>query len=150
MTSRHDHQWPHPRLAVGSGVWTREQVLGLKAEGVTHVLDCRKPAPLQEWYAGTGVQVFHCATEDDGERKGAEWFEWGVQAACSILGRPDTRLLVHCAGGVNRGPSMAYAVLRVCFGMEPGEAWRAIKAVRPFALMSYAGDADRWITDRQV
>lgn len=143
----HDHQWVTDRIAVGGGVWLAEQVVGLQREGITHVIDCRSEATAEMLYRDTGVELFCCRTDDDGKPKPDAWFERGTSYAIDVLCRPDTKLLCHCAGGLNRGPSMAYAILRV-LEWTPGEAWRAIKFVRPAATIRYANDADKWFESR--
>jgi dual specificity phosphatase 3 len=45
--------------------------------------------------------------------------------------------------GVNRGPSMAFAIL-LATGMEPVAALTAIRRARPMSAISYAGDALDW------
>jgi protein-tyrosine phosphatase len=138
----HEHQWPHERVAVGSGVWTAEDVAGLVREGITHVIDCRSTAAAEQLYRGTGITFLHAGTDDDQRPKRAEWFRKGVSFARDALSKPSTKVLVHCTAGINRGPSMAYAVLRA-IGMGPYEAEFRIREVRPLAGMCYRHDADR-------
>ena len=57
--------------------------------------------------------------------------------------RPDAVVLVHCHMGVNRGPSMAYAIL-LALGWDAVEALNAISAARPIAGVIYAGNALSW------
>ena len=45
--------------------------------------------------------------------------------------------------GVNRGPSMAYAVM-LAHGFDAVEALDAIRAARPIAAIIYAHDAVSW------
>ena len=45
--------------------------------------------------------------------------------------------------GVNRGPSMAYAIL-LALGWDAVEALNAIRATRPIAGVIYAGNALSW------
>jgi hypothetical protein len=52
-------------------------------------------------------------------------------------------VLCHCHMGINRGPSLAFAVL-LALGWEPVRALDAIRSVRPVAYMGYAEDALRW------
>jgi len=52
-------------------------------------------------------------------------------------------VLVHCHMGVNRGPSMAFAIL-LGLGHDPVEALRAIRSARPIAAILYAEDAISW------
>jgi predicted protein tyrosine phosphatase len=54
-------------------------------------------------------------------------------------------VLTHCSAGVNRGPSMAYFLLRVHWHMSGPDALALIKKQRPIALARYWPDADRAI-----
>jgi dual specificity phosphatase 3 len=56
---------------------------------------------------------------------------------------PNAQVLTHCHMGINRGPSMAFAIL-LATGMEPVEALDAIHSARPIAAISYAHDALGW------
>ena len=56
---------------------------------------------------------------------------------------PDAQVLAHCHMGINRGPSMAYAIL-LATGMEPVAALTAIREARPIAAIAYDGDALDW------
>lgn len=143
----HEHNWPHPRVAVGSGVWTVDDVRLVRDAGITHVLDCRSTAEYARLYRGTAIAYCCAPTDDDGKRKPPAWFGQGVAFALDALSRPDAKLLVHCAAGINRGPSMAYAVLRA-MGLGPTEAEGAIRSARPLVSMGYRADAERWVTGR--
>ena len=66
-----------------------------------------------------------------------------MQAAVEALNDPDAVVLVHCHMGVNRGPSMAYAIL-LALGWDAVEALNAIRAARPIAGVIYAGNALSW------
>ena len=81
--------------------------------------------------------------DDDGGVQPDEWFDAGVQAAVEALSDPDAVVLVHCHMGVNRGPSMAYAIL-LALGWDAVEALNAIRAARPIAGVIYAGNALSW------
>jgi hypothetical protein len=142
-TPRHDHQWCHERVAIGSGVFDADDVAAVVRAGITHVLDCRTdPHAYKPLYRGTGVVHVACATEDDGRAKGPAWFREGVRVALLALREPETKLLVHCYAGINRGPSLAYAILRA-LGLDATEAERAIRSVRPLVGLRYMGDAER-------
>lgn len=143
----HEHSWVSDRIAVGSGVWKREEVLAIKREGITHVIDCRREASAEYLYRGTGIEFFHCGTLDDGERKGDAWFGRGAPYGASVLARPGTKLLVGCAAGINRGPSMLYAIMRLS-GFDAVAAAAVIKMARPIALIAYQSDAERWLASR--
>jgi len=140
----HDHHWVARRLAVGGAVWRKSDVQTLKNASITHVIDCMSTAGEEKTLLGSGIEYFHCPTEDDGKKKGDEWFRPGVQYGLSVLARPNTRLLVHCAAGINRGPSMAFAILRAK-GWSRSQAESSIRRARPIVKLFYMADADRWI-----
>lgn len=143
----HDHHWVTDRIAVGGGVWTREHVLGLRDEGVTNVIDCRSEFDAETIYRDTGVELFRCRTDDDGRPKDSAWFARGVTYAQSVLQNPASKLLVHCSHGIQRGPSMAYAILRA-LGWTRAGAESEIRIARPIARIRYAKDAERFIEGR--
>ena len=77
----------------------------------------------------------------------AAWFEAEVGRVLAWLEEPDAVVLTHCHMGVNRGPSLGFAVL-LGLGLEPVEALRAIQAARPIAYAYYAEDAVEWWIER--
>ena len=56
---------------------------------------------------------------------------------------PDAVVLTHCHMGINRGPSLGFAVL-LAQGWDPVDAIAAIRAARPQANVWYAADALDW------
>jgi hypothetical protein len=146
FADRHDHDWPHRRIALGSGVYSDAHVRSLLAVGITHVLDCRGwpgDAYGDKVFAGTGIAYCHNATPDDGHAKEWEWFLRSVQFARQALADPRAKLLVHCSAGVNRSPATVYAIMRAVLGMPAGKAWAAIEGARRVAKPRYVPDADR-------
>jgi protein-tyrosine phosphatase len=57
-------------------------------------------------------------------------------------------VLTHCHAGINRGPSLGYAVL-LAQGWDPVEALARIIEVRSIAYVAYAEDALAWHHTRQ-
>lgn len=113
--------------------------------GITGIVDCRG-----EWSdepfvraAAPGLDYAHVGVDDDGTRRSDRWFDDGVAAATELLERRSGKVLVHCHMGVNRGPSMAYAVL-LSLGHDHVAALDAIRSARPIAALIYAEDAVRW------
>src|SRR6476469_9722736 len=74
---------------------------------------------------------------DTGKRVPAAWFEAEVGRVLAWFEEPDAVVLTHCHMGVNRGPSLGFAVL-LGLGLEPVEALQAIQAARPIAYAYYA------------
>src|SRR6185436_15013403 len=120
-------------------------LLEIQNAGITHILDNRiewsdeafveVPAPtMAYWWNGQ---------DDAGQVMPDEWFCDGVDFALEALTDSDAQVLAHCHMGINRGPSMAFAIL-LATGMEPVAALTAIRLARPIAAISYAGDALDW------
>jgi dual specificity phosphatase 3 len=128
------------RLATGAALNGLPDVDALAAVGITHVIDCRA-----EFDDGALLaQRFHyiyAPTADDGQPKPPAWFELGIVFALQALSQPRNRVYAHCAAGVNRGPSMCYAIMRA-FGWPAADALSTIKTARPVAQVRYSGDAD--------
>jgi hypothetical protein len=142
MRQGHDHQWITDRIALGSAVLTADHVRAVTQEAITHVLDLRLCEGGADLWRGTAVTHLHCGTADDGKPKPAAWFERGVGFVLGALAVPRARILIHCALGVSRAPSMAYAVMRV-MGWPPEEAVARIRRARALASVTYRMDADR-------
>jgi dual specificity phosphatase 3 len=119
----------------------------LVAAGVTHVVDCRIEWDDAQAWRGTGVHYVRAPIDDAGQRVPAAWFEAEVGRVIAWFEEPDAVVLTHCHMGVNRGPSLGFAVL-LGLGLEPVEALRAIQAARPIAYAYYAEDALEWWIER--
>jgi protein-tyrosine phosphatase len=133
----------HPRIERA-----RDQLAGWVDAGVTHIVDVRADYEVGrdvEFVAAhaPGLTYHRVATDDDGEARDDAWFDAGTAAIAAALADPDSRVVVHCHMGVNRGPSMAYAALLVD-GWDPFDALGAIRRARPIAGLVYAVDAVAW------
>jgi dual specificity phosphatase 3 len=113
--------------------------------GVTHIVDNRIEWSDERLVARLAPQIAyrHNGVDDAGQRMPDRWFDTGVDFALTALEDPAARVVVHCHMGINRGPSMAYAIL-LALGWDPVEAIDAIRRVRPEAAVGYAEDAVRW------
>ena len=113
--------------------------------GITGIVDCRGEWSDELLVGRTAPQVEyrHVGIDDDGTRRPDTWFDTGTAAAVDLLEHTDGRVLVHCHMGINRGPSMAYAVL-LTLGWDHVEALDAIRSARPIAALIYAEDAVTW------
>jgi hypothetical protein len=107
-------------LIVGSAIADMAGVERLKELGVTDVICCA-----QEWdaidaklLASSGINFLAAGTTDDMKPKPASWFLAGIDFARKANGG---RLYVHCNMGINRAPSMTYAILR-SRGLSQAEA----------------------------
>ncbi len=116
--------------------------------GVTHVVDCRIEWDDAAAWRGTSAAYTRAPIDDAGQRVPAAWFEDQVGRILGWLDDPDAVVLTHCHMGVNRGPSLGFAVL-LGLGQEPVEAMRALQQARPIAYAYYAEDAVEWWIERQ-
>jgi hypothetical protein len=139
-----DFSFVGARLATGAAVTSADDVAALTAAGISHVIDCRAEfddAPL----LGPAFAYLWDGTADDGQAKPPEWFGRGLTFGLGALAQPRTRVLCHCAAGVNRGPSMAYCLLR-SLGIDPAAAEQMIRLARPQVGLAYIRDADAAVT----
>ncbi len=142
-----------PQLAVGGDLDARDpqralaQLEELRALGLTHVVDVRSEWSDAATFAASAPEVayLHHGMDDAGQAVPLVWFEravtW-VEAA-----GPAAVVLTHCHMGINRGPSLGFAVL-LAQGWDPVEAIAAIRAARPQANVWYATDALTWHQQR--
>jgi dual specificity phosphatase 3 len=117
----------------------------LEAEGVTHIVDNRSEWSDQDFVAryAPRIRYLHNGQDDRGQRMPDSWFDRGVDFALSGLASPGTSVLAHCHMGVNRGPSMAFAIL-LAQRLDPVVALDAIRTARPIVALAYAADALDW------
>lgn len=142
------------RLLVGGDLDTRDhrlaatQLRELLDAGLTHVVDARVEWSDEEWVRQLAPQVgyLHHGMDDAGQRVPGVWFDRGVGFALEALEGGGT-VLTHCHMGINRGPSLGFAVL-LALGWDPVEALDRIRSVRPIAWVAYAEEALRWHHER--
>lgn len=146
--TRPDHKhfdFIHPRLAVGGEARSVRDFRNIARAGITHVIDAR-----QEWndvlnYNAHGIEALWLGVDDDGDAKPDWWYENIVAYAKKVLDVEGSKLLTHCAMGINRGPSVMYVVLRAVLGYNAEDAYQMIVSARPEAYILYSTDADLWI-----
>lgn len=136
------------RMATGGGIVTVDDVKAIQEAGISHVVDCRIEFDDSKLFEGTAVDYYWNPTADDGQPKSTDWFARTLSFGLNMLWRPRTRILLHCAQGVNRGPSSLYALMRAV-GFEAIEAKTLIHLRRPTTIggIRYAADADRAIKE---
>src|SRR5450631_1994784 len=117
----------------------------IQAAGITDILDNRIEWSDEEFLTAHAPNLGFLwnGADDVGQLMPDEWFDAGVAFALDALKDPDAQVLAHCHMGINRGPSMAYAIL-LATGMEPVAALTAIRQARPIAAIAYDGDALAW------
>ena len=130
------------RLLCG-GQFSSGDIGALRAAGVTHIISARAeyddPLPLLN-----GFFYLRWGVNDDGlHPKPVEWFDKSVSFALAALSSPKTKVLAHCAAGFNRGPSIAYAIMRAQ-GWRRDEALAQLHLRRPICVggIAYRDDAD--------
>ncbi len=141
-----------PNLAVGGDLHPRPlkaayQLNELDNFGITHIVDCRIEWNDQELVSKhlPTIAYLHHGMDDAGQQVPFTWFDEAL--AWIDAAGPDAVVLTHCHMGINRGPSLGFAVL-LHWGWDPVDAIAAIRAARPQANVWYADDAVRWLHDR--
>jgi dual specificity phosphatase 3 len=125
---------------------SRLQLAEICELGITHVVDTRMEWSDEEAVAESAphVRYLHHGMDDAGQQVPHEWFEEAVAwVEAAYEEDPDAIVLTHCHMGINRGPSLGFAVL-LAQGWDPVEAISAIRATRPQANVWYAADALDW------
>jgi protein-tyrosine phosphatase len=141
-----DYNFINRRLATGAALSSEDDVAQMVADGITDVIDCRaefNDAPL--FVSQPEIRYLWCPTEDDGKPKSARWFSKGVVFALDGLSHHARKVITHCAAGVNRGPSMAYAIM-LAQGYPADMAEAMIRAARPQVGLAYKLDAEAAVT----
>ncbi|MGH3425129.1 MAG: dual specificity protein phosphatase family protein [Nocardioidaceae bacterium] len=140
-----------PNLMVGGDLDSLDEGLRLDQlrelvdEGVTHIVDVRlewSDEDLVARHAPHIAYLYH-GVDDAGQTIPDGWFDVGVDFILDALSDPDAIALAHCHMGINRGPSLGFAVL-LAQGWDPIEALDAIRTARPIAFVAYAEDALAW------
>jgi len=113
--------------------------------GITDILDNRIEWSDEEFVRAHAPDVGYLwnGADDAGQLMDDEWFDAGVDFALEALQDPEAQVLAHCHMGINRGPSMAFAIL-LASGMDPVAALIAIRRARPIAVIAYDADALDW------
>ena len=141
-----------PQLAVGGDLSSFDDALaGQQFEeivqlGITHIVDVRLEWSDLDTFAERAPDIgyLHHGMDDAGQTVPAAWFEEAVSwIEAAYAQNPDAVVLTHCHMGINRGPSLGFAVL-LAQGWDPVEAIAAIRAARPQANVWYAADALDW------
>jgi len=121
------------------------QLEGWVANGVTDVIDLRGEHSDEAFVAthAPDIEYVWLGTHDEGGSQSDAWFYLGIAAALDALEDPDRTVLVHCHMGINRAPSMVFAIL-LALGWDATDALEAIRAARPIANILYAESAISW------
>lgn len=129
-----------PWLAVGDALEAAADVDEVLRQGITHIVNCRvgfDDAPL----IGDQAAYLWDPAPDDRLPKEAGWFLTAIEFVREARKDLAVKVLVHCTGGIDRSPSMAYAILRAA-GWSPAGAELAILDAHPSARLLYRDDAE--------
>lgn len=139
-----DNLWVGGDLEVFDPELAIAQLEELDEAGVTDIVDLRLEWNDEQWVtqANPHLRYRWLGVDDAGQQMPDEWFETGTSYVLAGMNRGG-RVLVHCHMGINRGPSMGYAVL-LALGWDPIEALDRIRGQRPIAHVGYAEDALDW------
>ncbi len=140
-----------PQLAIGGDLdyWdhghARDQLAELVEAGVTHIVDTRFEASDEHLVAALAptISYLHHGMDDVGQQVPGRWFDVGANFVLEATRDVNAVVFAHCHMGINRGPSLGYAVL-LAQGWDPVEALDAIRSARPIAAIGYAEDALAW------
>lgn len=142
------YEWIHPQIATGGAMRYATDLRQIKRAGVVAIVSGRRDFDDSLLTEGKdmGIKFLSDPTPDNGEGKPTSWFKAAIDFCLPFLKR-GSKVYIHCHAGMNRGPSLAYAVLRAYTGCSHEEAMRAIHSVRDFAPVAYAADADKALVE---
>jgi protein-tyrosine phosphatase len=136
------------RLIVGGEISSKADVDQLVAEGITHVIDMREEFD-DDTLNDHRITILWLPQVDDGTMRPLGQYRKGIQFALPALSSANTKVFCHCSAGVNRGPTMCYAILRA-FGLPPEEAISRIREARPevvfYVVQNYIDSVERDLT----
>lgn len=111
-----DVTWVFENLAVGGGIFTREIMEKIASLGVTHILDGQAEFDDTPLADGLPIEVCWCPAYDNFDAPDEETLEVAAQFIEKNLvnGADTNRMLIHCAGGVHRGPMFTLLACMMC------------------------------------
>lgn len=127
-------------LAVGSALEDAADVDDVLRRGITHIVNCRVSVDDRELIDGRAGYLWDPAP-DDRQPKEVSWFLDAIEFVREARRDPSAKVLVHCTGGVDRSPSLAYSILRDA-GWGPVDAESQIQASYPRGRLPYREDAE--------
>jgi protein-tyrosine phosphatase len=137
------------RLIVGGEISSKADVDQLVAEGITHVIDMREEFD-DDTLNDHRITILWLPQVDDGTMRPLGQYRKGIQFALPALSSANTKVFCHCSAGLNRGPTMCYAILRA-FGLPPEEAISRIREARPevafYVVQNYLDSVERDLAD---
>lgn len=144
-----------PQLWIGGDLEVTKPTLAfaqldeIDAAGITDVIDVRLEWDDSAWVTDQKPHIrYHwLGVDDGGQRMPDEWFDEGTAIAIEAI-QSGGVVLAHCHMGINRGPSMGFAIL-LALGWDPIDALTRIRGRRPIANIWYADDALDWWLRKQ-
>lgn len=124
-----DFNFVNERIAVGAGISSKADLDELVAQGISHILDMRAEFD-DDTLNDPAVTVLWLPQVDDGTMRPPGQYRHGIEFAFSALSQANRKVYCHCAAGINRGPTMCYALLRG-FGVKQDDAIQMIRTARP-------------------
>lgn len=139
-----DQLWIGGDLEITDDELAATQLDELDSIGITAIIDCRMEWNDDDWVTVAKPHIHYrwLGVDDAGQRMPDTWFDIGTEHALTQLNSGGT-VLAHCHMGINRGPSMGFAIM-LASGWDPIAALERIRQVRPIAYIGYAEDALDW------
>jgi protein tyrosine/serine phosphatase len=125
---------------------TRSRLKQIKALGIGHVISlCARVQITKEAEAfkansqgnNLGIWLHHQPIPVNSNLAGRrDPFKVGLELALNeinaiLLHEPNTKILIHCTGGIDRAPFVAASYLVRVYGLDLADAYRQIKKIRP-------------------
>lgn len=144
VTQLTDQLWIGGELSATNRKLAQRQLDELTNIGVDSIIDCRIERDDVDWVTEAKAQIdyLHIGVEDAGLQMPDDWFDEGTDYGLDQI-KSGHVVLAHCQMGINRGPSMGFAIL-IAQGWDPTEALDLIRARRPIARIAYAEQAVDW------
>lgn len=146
-----DVTWVYENLAVGGGVFNRASMEEIASIGITHIIDAQAEfddTPLAE---GLPITVCWCPAYDNFDAPNKEILEHAAKfIEDNLVHGPDTnKMLIHCAGGVHRGPMFTLLACLLC-GLESNKAMSRIDGTRLIASFPdvYRRAVEKFVEER--
>lgn len=138
-----DWGWVTNRIAVGGAITSMFDARRVASDGVTHVLNVRTNQDEVPFVQKAGMSYASNPTKDqDTKTKPPLWFRQSADIISAALSQKGAKILVHCQGGMNRGPISVYFFLR-SMGLKKDLCTQLIVDARPIAKnMDYVDDAE--------
>lgn len=138
-------------VAVGGGIFTPESMKEIHEAGITHILDTQAEFDDTPLAMPFGIEVCWCPAYDNFTEPDTETFERAAKfIEANLLNGPETvKMLIHCAGGVHRGPMFTLLACMMC-GISAKKAMDRIEGIRLVASFPnvYSKAVERFLEKR--